>query len=259
METLALALLVGSLGRWRHSIFGIRATAALFFYAAVTQMCIAQTISPPLNLQVRVVPGGVELLYSSSWNDAAQVARSPAWASDQGFKSFFFFTDSTAPQQPPGGGVDNFVTAGRTYTYTVRTPQGAQTTAITYQPACTFAGQCPAAAGSPPTYSISCRAPADFYVGSTDLPPQSVGVKSFSGVGVVFASSVLTYACLPGSINDLNDVGSCDAFYQTVNVSSCHSLPPPLPKPISNCERCVESGRMCVRSGSGFICKGTAQ
>lgn len=212
--------------------------------------------TPPLDAQARVVPGGVEILYNSSWQAAAQISRSPGWAPGQGFRKFFFFSDSTAPQQPPGGGVDQFVASGSTYRYSITGTPFVQSFTITYRPACTSTGQCPAAAGTPPSYKISCRMPADFFTAGTQSAPAATGQTAFSGFGTVFPSSSVTLACLPGTVNSLSTDGSCDGFSQTVSVVGCNPPPAPTPKPIKTCQPCIDSGRVCVKSGSGFVCKG---
>ena len=233
---------------------------ALFLIAvALPFPCSAQGTSFPLNLQSRSVPGGIELLFNPDWDVASQISRSPDWSSDQNFQKFFFSTDSTAPQQPTGGGVDPFVSSGRTYTYVVSTPLETKSVQITYQPVCTFVGRCPIAAGAPPTYTINCKSPVDFYTADKQSSPAAAGQNSFSGNATVFPTSLVTSACLPGSINTIDQVGFCDEFPQTVSVISCHVPPLPPPTPIKSCAACEDSGRVCVKSGSGFLCKGTAK
>lgn len=234
--------------------------AAVAFMVACSPWspCEAQG-APPLDLQARVVPGGVEILYNFSWQAPAQISRSPDWAPGQEFRKFFFFSDSTAPQQPPGGGVDQFVTPGTTYRYSITGTAFDQSITVTYHPACTSTGQCPIAAGTPPSYKITCRIPADFFVSGTQSAPSATGQTTFSGFGTVFPSAGVTLACLPGTVNSLSTDGSCDGFSQTVSVSGCNPPPPPPPKPIKNCQPCIDSGRICVRSGSGFVCKGLPQ
>ncbi len=245
-------------------VFGSRTsrmlrTALALIFITLSYPCTAQVTSYPLNLQSRSVPGGIELLFNISWSAAAQISRSPDWSADQQFIRFFLFTDTTAPQQPPGGGVDPFVSAGRNYTYVVSTPFETKTVKITYQPVCTFIGICPIAAGAPPTYTVNCKSSVDFYTADKQLPPASAGQSSFSGVATVFPTNAVTSACLPGTINSIDHGGFCDEFPQTVNVNSCHVPPLPPPTPINSCAACTDSGRVCVKSGSGYVCKGNAK
>ncbi|WP_158809045.1 hypothetical protein [Beijerinckia sp. L45] len=244
---------------------GLIAFLCILAVISVQDRCFAQ--SPPLDLSVRAAPGGVELLFSFSYQAAGlSITRTPAWAQGQGLQLFsLFFQDGNLPVDP-GGGLDPYVSAGTTYTYSVVYPNDPSikgVVSIKYAPACTFIGHCPAGSGQPPQYTINCQQPADFYTSPTATQATSSSTTSFSGVGLVFPSSAaFTYACVPIRANDVfggpgPSSGLCSGFSQTVNVSNCPVLPPP--KPITTCQPCIATHRQCIKQGNGFVCKGNAQ
>ena len=230
------------------------------------QPCLAQT--PPLNLSVSAVPGGVELLFNFSYHAAGlSISRVPAWSAGQSLRLFtLFFQDGNLPPSP-GGGIDPFVTAGRNYTYNVVYPANPATrgsVSIKYVPACFLVGHCPTG-GRPPQYTINCKQLADFYVSASQPQASASSTTSFVGFGNVFPSPAITYACVPRpasfpfGANGITPIsGLCSGFSRTVNVSNC-PVNPPVRTPIRSCRQCFDNGQKCIRSGSGFICVGTAQ
>ncbi len=128
--------------------------------------------------------------------------------------------------------------------------------------ACSFSLSCPIHQNNPPTWTLSCGKPTDFY--SDASPPINISTPNPSGLmpiskGANSASGVTTTeqqfvaACLPGTINQ------CSSNSTQVSQSQfCKPVtppPPPPPPPPPSCKVCIENGGQCVTVNGKRVCR----
>ena len=226
--------------------------------------------APPQNLHTIVSASGVQVVWTESL--AEQQSSVDRFTTHAGLTVQLMTSGTTVSFNDPT------VVAGQTYTYTVCLiarnggAQGcASTTAVIAPPppVCAFSTGCAFYQDQPPQFTLSCTAPVDFYswsgtpVDAATPPPSGMiplATNTNSTSGSTTGETVFVAACNVGT----RDQCVSHSIYvdqgqwcHPQNGSGSGGTPPVLTG--KACQQCRDAGGICVRSGGGFICKGTLQ